>query len=75
LRQNKLRTKRADRPADARPQRGETYDKLLHGLTELGFRRKQTCAVLDALRSGKGPVAWTASPEELLRAAMQLLAK
>jgi hypothetical protein len=55
----------------ARPD--ERSDKLLRGLTALGFTRGEARKAIEQLRSGGGPVAWDAPIEALLRAATQIL--
>ena len=52
----------------------ERGDKLIRGLTGLGFTRAQVHRTLKALRSGRGPVPWSSPLEDLLRAAVQMLA-
>jgi hypothetical protein len=48
-------------------------EKLLRGLTALGFTRGEARRALELLRGGGGPVAWDAPIEELMRAAAQIL--
>jgi hypothetical protein len=52
----------------------EIGDKLVRGLTGLGFTRPQAQRTLEALRTGRGPVPWSSPIEVLLRAAVQMLA-
>jgi hypothetical protein len=53
----------------------ETYKKLLSGLTDLGFRRKQARTALDSIRDGTSGVAWEAPLDVLLREALQRLTR
>jgi hypothetical protein len=52
----------------------ELGGKLVRGLTGLGFTRARVHHALEALRSGRGPVPWSSPIEDLLRAAVQMLA-
>ena len=56
-----------------RAQPEQKSEKLLRGLSALGFTRGQARKAIELLRSGGGPVAWDAPIEELLRAAAQML--
>jgi 5-methylcytosine-specific restriction endonuclease McrA len=51
----------------------QKWDKLLGALTHSGFAAKQAKIALERIRRGDGPVAWSSSIEELLRAALQSL--
>ena len=52
-----------------------TYEKLLSGLTGLGFRPKQVRTALDSIRDGTSSVAWEAPLDVLLREALQRLTR
>jgi len=52
-----------------------TYEKLLSGLTGLGFRPKQVRTALDSIRDGTSSVAWEAPLDVLLREALHRLTR
>jgi hypothetical protein len=71
---SKPRHSTASTTQPAAPGDDELGDKLLRGLTGLGFTRPQVNRTLEVLRSGRGPVPWSSPIEVLLRAAVQMLA-